>query len=56
MVLNDKGGSIVNITSVSKARLDLATKVFALELSGPSKVRVNAIASTSVITKLLNQS
>ena len=68
MVLNDKGGSIVNITSVSgilapvnfmaygvaKAGLDMATNVFALEL-GPSKVRVNSVAPTSVNTKFLKE-
>ena len=66
MVLNNKGGSIVNITSVggilaknsfmaygvAKAGLIMATKVFALEL-GPSKVRVNSVAPAAVNTKLL---
>ena len=68
MVLNNKGGSIVNISSVSgivatrnfmtycvaKAGLDMATKVFALEL-GPYKIRVNSVAPTSVNTKLLKE-
>ena len=65
MVLNGKGGSIVNITSVlgtlamkemmaycvTKAGLNVATKVFALEL-GPNKIRVNSVAPTSVKTKM----
>ena len=66
MVLTDKGGSIVNLSSaagivarssfmaygVAKAGLDMATKVFALEL-GPSKVRVNSVAPAAVKTKLI---
>ena len=65
MVLNGRGGSIVNISSVAgtvaisnmlsicvaKAGLNMATKVFALEL-GPHKVRVNSLVPTLVNTRL----
>ena len=64
MILNGRGGSIVNMSGVSgttaihnlmaycasKAALIMATKVFALEL-GPQKVRVNAVAPSAVNTK-----
>ena len=67
MVLNGRGGSIVNISStagttaasknmmaysVAKAGLNMATKVFALEL-GPHKVRVNSVAPAIVNTKMV---
>ena len=66
MVLKGRGGSIVNISStagttvasknmmaysVAKAGLNMATKVFALEL-GPHKVRVNSVAPAIVNTKM----
>ena len=62
MVLNGKGGAIVNRTtvaskglmaySVAKAGLNMASKAFALEL-GPHKIRVNSLAPTIVNTKAL---
>ena len=66
MALNNRGGSIVNISStvgslalqnvmaygVAKAGLNMATKVFALEL-GPNKIRVNSVAPTYVRTEML---
>ena len=66
MVLNDSGGSIVNISGVAGtaaainsmaycvaiAGLHMATKVFALEL-GPHKVRVNSVAPSIVNTRML---
>ena len=68
MIETGKGGSIVNISSVigeaavkgalsysvSKAGLNMATKVFALEL-GPHKIRVNAVSPTWVRTEALDQ-
>ena len=64
MIQSERGGSIVNITSqgakvalenhmaycASKAGLNMATKVFALEL-GPHKIRVNSLAPTATKTK-----
>ena len=64
MIAAGKGGSIVNISSVSGARatnnllaycvakagVEMATKVFALEL-GPNKIRVNALAPTATRTE-----
>ena len=61
-----KGGSIVNISSsvsinafsgllpycTTKAGLDMATKIFALEL-GPYKIRVNSINPGPVMTEML---
>ena len=67
MVLNGKGGAIVNISStvgttvaskglmaysVAKAGLNMASKAFALEL-GPHKIRVNSLAPAIVNTKSL---
>ena len=63
-----KGGSIVNISSigahrairgflsygVAKAGLNMATKVFALEL-GKHKIRVNSVSSSVVRTDMINQ-
>ena len=68
MIETGKGGSIVNISSVigesavkgllpysvSKAGLNMATKVFAVEL-GQQKIRVNAISPTLVRTEALDQ-
>ena len=65
MIAAGKGGSIVNISSqgsmfahdgllpycISKAGLDMATKMFALEL-GPHKIRVNSINPGMVETEL----
>ena len=65
MVAAGKGGSIVNISSqgsmyvrsgllpycVSKAGLDMATKMFALEL-GPHKIRVNSVNPGLVETEM----
>ena len=67
MIKSGKGGSIVNISGnggtvaignhmaycVAKAGLNMATKVFALEL-GPNKIRVNSVAPTAVKTKSLD--
>jgi NAD(P)-dependent dehydrogenase (short-subunit alcohol dehydrogenase family) len=64
----DGGGSIVNVSSLaglraltehyaysaSKAALNMATKVLALEL-GPSGVRVNAVCPTVVLTEMGQQ-
>ena len=61
-----KGGSIVNISSsvginalsgllpycTTKAGLDMATKIFALEL-GPYKIRVNSVNPGPVMTEML---
>ena len=66
MVESGKGGAIVNISShcsahaqngflsycVSKAGLDMATKMFALEL-GPHKIRVNTVNPGSTVTALM---
>ena len=63
-----RGGSIVNISSVggsaatthflpycvSKAGLNMASKVFALEL-GPHKIRVNSVSPTMVNTDAMNK-
>lgn len=63
-----KGGSIVNISSqvsmyayegllpycISKAGVDMATKMFALEL-GPHKIRVNSVNPGMVETELLKK-
>ena len=68
MIQSERGGSIVNITSqgakvamenhmaycVSKAGLNMATKVFALEL-GPYKIRVNSLAPTATNTKMFEK-
>lgn len=66
MVAAGKGGSIVNISSISgkianwngigsyaptKAAMDMLTKVMALEL-GPHKIRVNSVNPTCVMTKM----
>ena len=66
MAASGKGGSIVNMSSqvseyaldgflpycISKAGLDMATKMFALEL-GPHKIRVNAVNPGPVMTEML---
>ena len=68
MTQTGKGGSIVNISSiaahraikgilsysVAKAGLNMATKVFALEL-GKHKIRVNSVSCAAVRTDMLNQ-
>ena len=68
MIAHGRGGSIVNISSVggtaatknflpydvSKAGLNMATKVFALEL-GPHKIRVNSVSPTMVNTEAMNK-
>ena len=65
MIASGNGGSIVNISSVaskaatnatlaysvSKAGLDMATKIFALEL-GPHKIRVNSVNPWLIPTSL----
>ncbi|CAI8054184.1 L-xylulose reductase [Geodia barretti] len=65
MVERGDGGAIVNVSSVassvaltdhlayctSKAGMDMATKVMALEL-GPHKIRVNAVNPTVVMTDM----
>ena len=65
MVAGGKGGSIVNISSnisdralkgalaytVSKAGVDMATKVYALEM-GPYKIRVNTVNPTLINTEM----
>ena len=65
MIIGGKGGSIVNISSnlsnralkgvlaytVSKAGVDMATKVFALEM-GPHKIRVNTVNPTLINTEM----
>ena len=65
VIVNDRGGSIVNISSVggtvavknvmpycvAKAGLNMARKMFALEF-GPHKVRVNSVSLTSVNTEM----
>ena len=65
MIAGGKGGSMVNISSnisdraikgalaytVSEAGVDMATKVFALEL-GPHKIRVNTVNPTLINTKM----
>lgn len=66
MVESGKGGSIVNISStlsthaisgllpycVSKAGLDMATKMFALEL-GPHNIRVNTVNPGATLTDMM---
>ena len=66
MISTGKGGSVVNIStqlselafpgtlpySVAKAGLNMATRMFALEL-GPHKIRVNAICPGMVYTDML---
>ena len=68
MIAHGRGGSIVNISSVggsaatknflpydvSKAGLNMASKVFALEL-GPHKIRVNSVSPTMVNTEAMNK-
>ena len=66
MVESGKGGAIVNISSqvsthalsgllpycVSKAGLDMATKMFALEL-GPHNIRVNTVNPGNTLTSMM---
>ena len=68
MMQHGRGGSIVNISSVvgsaavannlpyciSKAGLNMATKVFALEL-GPHRIRVNSVSPTMVNTDAMKK-
>ena len=65
MIDGGKGGSIVNVSTnisnravkgvlpytVSKAGVDMATKVFALEM-GPHKIRVNTVNPTLINTEM----